>query len=76
MPQIAMKEFERALSTPNITEEEAVGLYYNLSLSYERAGEYRKALDELTKVYAVNIGYLDVKERLERIRKLVADDKP
>ncbi len=74
MPQVSIKEFERALNTPGITEEEAVGLYYNLSLAYERAGEHCKALDELTKVYAVNIGYLDVKERLERLRKLVAED--
>jgi tetratricopeptide (TPR) repeat protein len=76
MAGVAIKEFERALNTPNITEEESVGLYYNLSLAYERAGENRKALDELTRVYAVNIGYLDVKERLERLRKLVDDEKP
>lgn len=76
MAGVAVKEFERALNTPNITEEEAVGLYYNLSLAYERAGENRKALDELTKVYAVNISYLDVKERFERLKKQVAEDTP
>ncbi|MCP4231569.1 MAG: tetratricopeptide repeat protein, partial [bacterium] len=74
MAEVAIKEFERALGTPNISEEEAIGLFYNLSLAYERAGQFSKALDELRKVYAVNIGYLDVKERLENLRQRVTDD--
>jgi len=68
MPDMAVKEFERGLATPGIPESEAVGVYYNLATSYERLGEYRKALDELRKVYAIDINYLDVREKLRKLR--------
>jgi len=68
MPEMAVKEFERGLATPGVGESEAVGLYYNLATSYEKMGEYRKALEELRKVYAIDINYLDVREKLRKLR--------
>jgi tetratricopeptide (TPR) repeat protein len=67
MPDIAVKEFERGLETPGVTEDEKIGLFYNLALAYEASGDTKAAMDELRKVYSLNINYLDVKERLRTI---------
>lgn len=68
MPDMAVKEFERGLLTPDVTEDEAVGLYYNLGVACERFGDYRRALDEYRKVYAIDVDYLDVREKIRRLR--------
>jgi tetratricopeptide (TPR) repeat protein len=68
MPEMAAKEFERGLATPGLGEAEAVGLYYNLAAAYERLGELGRALDGYRKVYAIDINYLDVREKLRRLQ--------
>jgi len=68
MPDMAVKEFERGLSTPGVSEDEAVGLYYNLGVAFERLGDYRSALDEYRKVYAIDVDYLDVRDKIRRLR--------
>jgi tetratricopeptide (TPR) repeat protein len=68
MPDMAVKEFERGLTTEGVTEGEAVGLYYNLGVAYERLGEHRRALDEYRKVYAIDVDYLDVRDKIRRLR--------
>ncbi len=68
MPDMAVKEFERGLLTPEVSEDEAVGLYYNLGVASERLGDYRRALDEYRKVYAIDVDYLDVREKIRRLR--------
>jgi tetratricopeptide (TPR) repeat protein len=68
MPDMAVKEFERGLLTPDVTEDETVGLYYNVGVACERLGDYRRALDEYRKVYAIDVDYLDVREKIRRLR--------
>jgi tetratricopeptide (TPR) repeat protein len=68
MADMAVKEFERGLATPGLAESDAVGLYYNLGVAYERLGEHRRALDEYRKVYAIDVNYLDVREKIRRLR--------
>ncbi len=68
MPDMAVKEFERGLATEGVTEGEAVGLYYNLGVACERLGEHRRALDEYRKVYAIDVDYLDVRDKIRRLR--------
>lgn len=68
MPDMAVKEFERGLTTPGVSEDEAVGLYYNLGVACERLGEYRRALEEYRRVYAVDVDYLDVREKIRKLR--------
>jgi tetratricopeptide (TPR) repeat protein len=68
MPDMAVKEFERGLATPDLAESDAVGLYYNLGVACERFGDHRRALDEYRKVYAIDVNYLDVREKIRRLR--------
>ncbi len=67
MPDMAVKEFERALRAPGASESEAVGLYYNLGAACERLGDYRRALDEYRKAFAIDVDYLDVREKIRKL---------
>ncbi|UCE28085.1 MAG: tetratricopeptide repeat protein [Candidatus Coatesbacteria bacterium] len=69
MPEVAVKEFERGLETPGLTEDEVVGLSYNLATAYEAVGNVEAALDELRRVYSIDINYLEVKRRLEGLTR-------
>jgi tetratricopeptide (TPR) repeat protein len=64
MPDIAIKEFERGLETPGLKEDEEISLAYNLASAYEAAGDIKAALEELRRVYSMNINYMDVKDKL------------
>jgi len=69
MPDMAAAEFDRGLATPNLPEGEAVGLYYNLGVACERAGDHRRALNEYRKAYAIDVTYLDVREKIRKLRQ-------
>jgi tetratricopeptide (TPR) repeat protein len=68
MPDMAVKEFERGLATPGLAEGEAVGLYYNLGVACERVGDHVRALDEYRKAYAIDVNYLDIREKIRKLR--------
>jgi tetratricopeptide (TPR) repeat protein len=68
MSDMAVKEFERGLATPGLAEKDAVGLYYNLGVACERLGDRRRALDEYRKVYAIDVNYLDIRDKIRRLR--------
>ncbi|MGD8717715.1 MAG: tetratricopeptide repeat protein [Candidatus Zixiibacteriota bacterium] len=68
MPDMAVKEFERGLRTPNLAEGEAVGLYYNLGVACERVGDHVRALDEYRKAFAIDVNYLDIREKIRKLR--------
>ena len=74
MPEIAVKEFERGLETPGLNEDEIVGLSYNLASAYEATGNVEGALEELRRVYSVNINYLNVKDRLKALMQKQLED--
>ena len=73
MADMAVKEFERGLATPGLAEPDVVGLYYNLGVACERFGDHRRALDEYRKVYAIDVNYLDVREKIRRLRAREGD---
>lgn len=64
--ELAIKEYERGLSVLS-REEEQIGLRYNLARAYETLGNYQEAINQLREIYAVDVNYLDVKQRLREI---------
>jgi tetratricopeptide (TPR) repeat protein len=68
-PKHAITWFERALETPNISTEEYHGLWYELATAYEAAGDDSEAVRFFEKVYAEDVDFRDV---AERVRNLVA----
>jgi tetratricopeptide (TPR) repeat protein len=66
---IAAIWYERALKTPGIDPESALALRYDLGVAQESAGEPDAALKSFTQVYAMNIDYRDVAERIAALQK-------
>ena len=68
-PGIAAMWYERALQTPGIEPESILALRYDLGIAQESAGEPEAALKSFSKVYAMNIDYRDVAERISALQK-------
>jgi tetratricopeptide (TPR) repeat protein len=68
--KIAALWYQRALSTPGIDQEAVLALRYDLGVALESAGESPAALDSFRQVYAVNIDYRDVADRIAVLQKV------
>jgi len=68
-PSIAAIWYERALLTPGIDSESKLALRYDLGVAQESAGELEAALKSFSQVYAVNIDYRDVADRISSLQK-------
>ena len=68
-PGIAALWYERALQTPDMDSESILALRYDLGVAQESAGELEAALKSFSQVYAANIDYRDVAERIAALQK-------
>ena len=68
-PKIASLWYRRALETPDLEQESILALRYDLGLALESAGEAKSALDSFQQVYAMNIDYRDVADRISALQK-------
>ena len=68
-PAIAAIWYERALRTPGMDPESTLALRYDLGVAQESAGEQDAALKSFSQVYAMNIDYRDVAERIAALQK-------
>src|ERR1700674_593737 len=68
-PGIAAIWYERALRTPDMDPESILALRYDLGVAQESAGDLGAALKNFSQVYAMNIDYRDVAERISALQK-------
>ena len=68
-PQIATVWYSRALEIPGLDQETILALRYDLGLAQELAGDATAALTSFRQVYAMNIDYRDVAERIATLQK-------
>jgi tetratricopeptide (TPR) repeat protein len=68
-PGVAAIWYERALRTPDLDPESTLALRYDLGVAQESAGEPSAALKSFSQVYAMNIDYRDVGERIAALQK-------
>jgi tetratricopeptide (TPR) repeat protein len=68
-PAIAAIWYERALQTSGMDPESTLALRYDLGVAQESAGELDAALKSFFQVYAMNIDYRDVAERIAALQK-------
>jgi tetratricopeptide (TPR) repeat protein len=68
-PKIASLWYQRALETPGLDQETVLALRYDLGVALETAGESSSALDRFREVYAMNIDYRDVADRISILQK-------
>jgi len=67
MPKHALTWYQRALETPGLGDEEKQGIWYELALAYEAEGDLDNAGRYFEQVYAENIDFRDVSERIKNI---------
>ncbi len=67
MPNLALKWFQRTLETAGLTEEEKQGLWYELAGAYEAEGDLENAGRYFEQVYAENVNFRDVSERIRSV---------
>jgi pilus assembly protein FimV len=68
-PKVASLWYQRALQVPGLEEESILALRYDLAMALESAGESDAALDSFRQVYAANIDYRDVADRIATLQK-------
>jgi hypothetical protein len=68
-PEIAAFWYERALQTPDLDQESILALQYDLGIAQDVGGHPDEALKSFQQVYAMNIDYRDVAERIGSLRE-------
>ena len=69
MPRPAALWFKRGLDAPGHTEDEYQAMRYDLGTAYELMGDNGRAIEVLSEVYAINVSYRGVAERLRELQK-------
>lgn len=67
MPNLALTWYHRTLETPGLADEEKQALWYELATAYEAEGDLENAGRYFEQVYAENIDFRDVSERIRNI---------
>lgn len=68
-PKIASMWYQKALGVSGLDQESILALRYDLGVAQDLAGEKAAALDSFTQVYAINIDYRDVADRIAGLQK-------
>lgn len=66
-PHHAITWFGRALETRKLSDEEQLGLWYELAAAYEANGDEEEASSFFERVYAENVDFRDVGERVKNL---------
>ena len=67
-PEAAVNSLTRALGVGHGIEDELIGIYYYLGLAQEQVGNNESAVEFFHKVFALDINFADVTERLRKLR--------
>ncbi|MGI8811630.1 MAG: tetratricopeptide repeat protein [Pyrinomonadaceae bacterium] len=65
MPKLALKWFDRTLETVGLDEEEKQALWYEVGAAYEMDGDIVNAAKYFEYVYAENVDFRDVRNRMK-----------
>ena len=67
-PEVAIRTLSRATEMPFDVEDELLGIYYYLGRAHEELGNRDDAVEYYEKVFALDINFEDVTERLRSLR--------
>ncbi len=68
MPKLSIKWYLQGLKAPGHTEDEYQALRYELGLAYEQSGETAKALELFSDIYAVNVTYRNIGDKVRGLQ--------
>ena len=69
MPRPAALWFKKGLQAPGHTEDEYQAMRYDLGTAYEHMGDQARAIEVLSEVYAIDVSYRGVADRLRELQK-------
>lgn len=69
MPTLAITWFNRAFETDNLNDNEVLALNYEIAHAYESAKDFDKAIEFFETIYAEDVEYRDVSDRLENLKE-------
>ncbi|HTK37680.1 MAG TPA: tetratricopeptide repeat protein, partial [Pyrinomonadaceae bacterium] len=67
MAKLALKWYNRALESSNLTDDEKQGIWYEIAAAYEADGDTGNAAKYYEQVYAENVDYRNVGERIKNL---------
>jgi tetratricopeptide (TPR) repeat protein len=67
MPQLAIKWYRKGLEMPEISEDEHIGLLYDLAAAYQEVGDTDTAQRSFMEVYGMNSNYRDIVGRIKQL---------
>lgn len=67
LPELAIKWYGRGLEAPRLTEEDHLGLLYDLGNAHDAGGDRDTAYKTFVELYGINSNYRDVVARLEEL---------
>lgn len=67
LPDLAVKWYRRGLEAPNLSEDDQLGLLYDLGNAQAAAGERRVAYETFVEIYGTKTNYRDVVARLTEL---------
>ena len=67
-PDFAVRSLGKAANLPHDVEDELLGIYYYLGRAHEELGQRDEAVEFYEKVFALDINFQDVTERLRSLR--------
>ena len=67
MPQLAIKWYRKGLEMPEISEEEHIGLLYDLGSAHMEVGDTDNAQKAFMEVYGMNSNYRDIVSRIKQL---------
>jgi tetratricopeptide (TPR) repeat protein len=68
MPELAIKQLERAIALTD-SEQELLALHYRAAMLCLELGQREEAVEHLQECFGINAGYLDVSKRLAKLTK-------
>ncbi|HEX3129739.1 MAG TPA: tetratricopeptide repeat protein [Thermoanaerobaculia bacterium] len=69
LPELSVKWYRRGMEAPNLSEEDQLGLMYDLGNAYMAMGDMSSAFATFVELYGINTNYRDVVAKLEELRK-------
>jgi tetratricopeptide (TPR) repeat protein len=66
---LAVKQLERGAKISGRSDDESLGIHYNLGLAYEALGDVKKARENFEEVYIVDVTFRDIPEKMKKFEK-------
>jgi tetratricopeptide (TPR) repeat protein len=67
LPELAVKWYRRGLEAPGLSEEDTLGLLYDLGCAHLAVGDQDSAYKTFVDLYGINTNYRDVVARIEEL---------